>query len=181
MKNCLKMIKLWKWIIVNTTAFITFIISTVDVISVEIFVDIFFENTIITNANNMFLFLFTHTKALKQFNEKHDLIYIAFKTICEKNVYSKIENMKNVANIWNHLKQMFKFKESDFFNDAFRQFDNFIFIICNNFANYVFKFRNMLNKFKTFFFKFVLFENHLIYRFYVNLNSKPDNYFERYA
>ena len=83
----------------NTTAFITFIISTVDVTFVEIFVDIFFENTIIIHANNVSLFLFTHTKTLKQFNEKHDLIYIVLRIVCEKNVYSKIENMKNVANV----------------------------------------------------------------------------------
>ena len=83
----------------NTIAFIILIISTVDVTFVEIFFGIFFENIIIIYANNVFLFLFTHTKALKQFNEKHDLIYIAFRIICEKNVYSKIENMKNVVNV----------------------------------------------------------------------------------
>ena len=38
----------------------------------------------------------------------------------------------------------------------------------------------MLNKFQTLFFKFVLFECYLIYRFYVNLNSKHDSYVERY-
>ena len=181
MKNCLKIIKLWKWITVNTIVFITFIISTVDVTFVEIFVDIYFENIIIIYANNVFLFLFTHTKALKQFNEKHNLICIVLRINCEKNVYLEIENIKNVANVWNYLKQMFKFKEFNFFNNTFRQFDNFILIIYNSFANYVLKFRNMLNKFKTFFFKFVLFEDYLIYRFHVNLNLKHDNYFEQNA
>ena len=129
----------------------------------------------------MFSFFLTHTKALKQFNKKHDLICITFRIVCEKNVYSKIENMKNVANVWNYLKQMFKFEKSNFFKDGFRKFVNFILIICNNFANYIFKFRNMLNKLKTFFLKFVLFENYLIYRFHVNSDSKHDNYFERYT
>ena len=32
-----------------------------------------------------FCFFFTYTKALKQFNEKHDLIYMTLKIICEKN------------------------------------------------------------------------------------------------
>ena len=39
----------------------------------------------------------------------------------------------------------------------------------------------MLNKVKKKTFKFVLFENYLIYRFHVDLNSKHDNYFERYT
>ena len=182
-KNCTKMIKLWKWIAVSTIAFATFIISIVEVTFVETFAEIFFENVVIdiADANVSFLFLFQQTKALKQFHEIHNLICTILKIICEKNVYSKIENMKNVANVWNHLKQMFKFRESDFFNDAFRQFENFILINCSNFANYVYKFWNLLNKFKAFFFKFIIFENYFIYRFHVNLNSKHNNYFERYA
>ena len=88
---------------------------------------------------------------MKQFHKKHDLICTVFRTICEKNVYSKIENIKNVVNVWNYLKQMFKFKETNFFNNAFRQFENFTVINCSSFANYVFKFRHMLNKFKHFF------------------------------
>ena len=39
----------------------------------------------------------------------------------------------------------------------------------------------MLNKFRKFSFKLIIFENYFIYRFYVNLNSKHDNYFERYT
>ena len=183
MKDYLKMIKSWKWITVNTIALATFIISNVKVIFVEIFAETFSENVVIDiiDANVTFLFFFQQTKTLKQFHEKHDLICTIFRIICEKNVYSKIENMKNVANVWSRLKQMFKFKELNFFNDVFRQFENFTLVNCNSFANYVYKFRSMLNKFQTIFFKFIIFENYFIYRFYVNLNSKHDNYFELYA
>ena len=101
MKTCLKMIKLWKWIIVNTIVFATFIILIVKITCAEIFAETFFENPVIdiVDANVTFLFFFQQIKTLKQFYEKHDLICTIFKIVYEKNVYSKIENMKNVANV----------------------------------------------------------------------------------
>ena len=85
----------------NTIVFVTFIISIVKVIFAELFVENFFENVVIdiVDANVTFLFYFQQTKALKQFHEKYDLICTIFKIICDKNVYLKIEKMKNVANV----------------------------------------------------------------------------------
>ncbi len=97
------------------------------------------------------------------------------------NVYDKIEQHTNSSSAWDLLASMFKPRGVGFLNDVFRRLDGLTFKDCNSFADYITKFRALVNELRSFSSELKINNNLVIYKFQSNLGPENASYFERYS
>ena len=87
---------------------------------------------------------------LDEWIKVHDLICIALRICVKRNVYSDIENISNAKTAWITLETNFQPRDSGYLNNTFCKLDNLTLSTCKGFANYVLKFRMIINKIQSF-------------------------------
>ena len=76
---------------------------------------------------------------------------------------------------------MFKPRGAGFLNDAFRRLNCLTLKDCNSSADYITKFRALVNELRSFLLEFKVDDNFFIYKFQSNLGPDHASYFEKYA
>ncbi len=84
-------------------------------------------------------------------------------------VYDEIKHHTNGSAVWDLLASMFKPRGASFLNDGFRRLDCLTLKNCNSSANYITKFRTLVNELHIFSSEFKVDDKFFIYKFQSNL------------
>ena len=112
---------------------------------------------------------------------RHEQTCNVLRYLVNGNAFDEIDHHTNDSDEWNLLESIFNPRGAGFLNDALQRLDCLKLTDCESPAEYIFQFRGIVNKLRSFSSKFKLDDNFLIYRFQSNLVLEHSSYYKRYA